>query len=103
MEEERILPWPKKRKNKLLMISAHNTSIVTPQIKASPETLTAATGDTPLLDVGLDETETVGFAGFWTRIGFTLKEAFLHALVNARSLASAKRLRLNNAINGTDH
>jgi hypothetical protein len=87
------------------MINAHNTSIVTPQIKASPETLTAATGDTPFLfplDVGSDETAIVGFAGFWTMIGFTLKEASLHALVNSRSLASAKRLRLNNAINGTN-
>lgn len=79
-------------KNKTPTIDAHRRSIDTPQMKTSPETPHAATGDALFLfplGLGPDNRVVVGFAGFWTRIGSTLKEALPHALVNARSLALA--------------
>lgn len=89
----------RKRKNRTSTIDAHRRSIVTPQTKASPEIPHAAIGGAPFLfppDVGPARTVGVGFARFWTRMGSTLKEALSHALVNARSFASAQRLRRYN-------
>ena len=79
------------------MIDAHRRSIVTPQMKASPETPHAATGDAPFLfplGMGPESTVGVAFVGFWTRMGSTLKEAFTHAVVNAGSFVSVQRPRI---------
>jgi len=91
----------KKCKNKIPTLDAHRRSIVTPQTKPIPEIPTTCTGDAPFvfpLDPGSDGTVAVGFAGFWTRIGSSLKEALPHALVNAGSLVLAKRLRSYNKL-----
>ncbi len=94
-----MLSCLRKCKDIIPTTDAHRRSIDTPQTIASPESPHAAIGDAPFLfplGLGPDHTVGVGFAGFWTRIGSTLKEALPQALVNAGNLALAQRLRTCN-------